>query len=419
MEIIADLHLHSKYSRATSPRMNITDLSNAAKIKGVNLLGTGDFTHPKHFEDLKRDLESVGNGMYSFNGCYFMLTSEISLMYTQNGKGRRVHLVTFAPDIEIVEHINERLLKWGRLDYDGRPIFGRSCIEYVDEMMKISGEIEIIPAHIWTPFFGLLGSMSGFDSVEECFGEKSKHIHALETGMSSDPAMNWRLSSLDKYSLVSFSDSHSPYPWRLGREACVFNMKKPSYFELTDAIRNKDKSKFLSTIETSPEYGKYHYDGHRDCGVSFSPAETKKNNGICPVCKKPLTIGVENRVEELADRPMGFMPKDAIPFKRVIPLHEVVCGLLKTSVASKKTESEASKLIASFGSELNVLFKAPEKALREVSGDKIAEALMKNRNGLIKIKPGYDGEYGVPFFDENDVIDEKPAKQSQKSLDDF
>ncbi|NYZ80129.1 DNA helicase UvrD [Candidatus Micrarchaeota archaeon] len=419
MEIIADLHLHSKYSRATSPRMNITDLSNAAHVKGVNLLGTGDFTHPKHFADLKRDLTSIGNGVYTHNNCFFMLTSEISLMYTQDGKGRRVHLVTFAPDLEIVEHINERLAKWGRLDYDGRPIFGRSCIEYVDEMMKISKEIEIIPAHCWTPFFGLLGSMSGFNSVEECFGEKSKHIHALETGMSSDPSMNWRLSSLDKYALVSFSDSHSPYPWRLGREACVFDLKKPSYFELTDAIRNKDHKKFLSTIETSPEYGKYHYDGHRDCNVSFSPEESKRLNNICPVCKRPLTIGVENRVEELADRSVGFMPKDAIPFKRIIPLHEIICGLLKSSVASKKTELEANKLIASFGSELNVLLKAPESALREISGDKIAEALIKNRNGLIKVKPGYDGEYGVPIFDENEIIQEKPSKASQKTLGEY
>ncbi|MEM0372439.1 MAG: endonuclease Q family protein, partial [archaeon] len=374
---------------------------------------------PKHLEDLKRDLKPISDGTYEFNNCFFMLSSEISLIYSQDGKGRKVHVVMLAPDLEVVDQINEALDKWGRRDYDGRPIFGRSCIELADEMMKISKDIMLIPAHAWTPYFGVFGSMSGFDSVEECFAERSKCVTALETGMSSDPAMNWRLSSLDKYALVSFSDSHSPYPWRLGREACVFDLKKPSYFEMKKAVEEKDKKKFIMTVETDPAYGKYHYDGHRACGVSFPPEETKRLKGICPICKKPLTIGVENRVEQLADRPTSFIPENAIPFKRIIPLHEIIAAMLKSTLASKKVKEEADRLINAFGSELNVLLKAPEKTLKELTHERIADAVMLNREGKVKIKPGYDGEYGKPLFDQNERIEEKPKCAPQKTLGEF
>jgi uncharacterized protein (TIGR00375 family) len=286
-------------------------------------------------------------------------------------------------------------------------------------MMKISRDIAIIPAHAWTPYFGIFGSESGFDSVEECYAEKSKHITAIETGLSSDPAMNWRISELDKYSLVSNSDSHSPYPWRLGREANIFDMEKPDYFVMKKALEEKDTKIFTSTIEVDPGYGKYHYDGHAACKVSFSPAETKKLNGICPVCGKPLTIGVENRVEELADRPAGFVLKNAPSFYKLIPLHELVSGVLGVDVTSKKVAPIADMLIASFGSELNVLLRAPEKALAELSNANLASVIMKSRRGEIEVKPGYDGEYGIPLIESVKTAEKKTASQSQKSLSDY
>lgn len=275
MRFTADLHLHSKYSRATSPKMNARELLTAAKEKGLNLLGSGDFTHPKHLADLKRDLKPIGEGFFEFNGCHFILSTEISNMFKQDGKGRKIHNIILAPSFEIVNQINAGLSKWGRLDYDGRPIFGKNCIELADLVFGISEECMIIPSHAWTPYFGIFGSMSGFDSVKECFQERAKNIYALETGMSSSPDMNWRLSQLDDFALVSFSDAHSPYSWRLGREACVFDLDKPSYFEMVDAIKKKDKKRFVSTIETFPEYGKYHFDGHRNCDVSFSRGSEK------------------------------------------------------------------------------------------------------------------------------------------------
>ncbi|MFH0986851.1 MAG: hypothetical protein V1911_02255 [Candidatus Micrarchaeota archaeon] len=807
MEFISDLHLHSRYSRACSGRMNAVELASAAVEKGLNLLGTGDFTHPKHLSDLKTQLTDAGDGFYRRGETYFVLTSEISLMYSQDGKGRRVHIVTLAPSFEVVDQINERLAKWGRLDYDGRPIFGKTAPEYADLCMSISKDIEIIPAHCflpkteivcnfhskyieditekdyvmthkgnfervthkftrpyngivysiipwyaregavctpehpfyaiktkkkcpwtkgtcrtacskvsecksrefeeynpkwtpaeeleigdvllyprfkaikdvkeintknkfgkvksnpdfwrfigyylaegysnrqggigfalhkdekgyaediiklvfdlfgikskkvhkereniefafyskdlmlfledfcysskdkgaftkslpnfvlslphekqaellrgwwrgdkgytispklkeqmkqiclrlgiipsisvdpaeehekrgkhfigsrkikanydlyafsnlsffddefnllsdnsfkkfrtkrktrhgwidknyvylpirkvnkskynglvfnlevekdnsyvtaigavhncWTPWFGMLGSMSGFNSVEECFGEKSKYIHALETGMSSDPAMNWRLSSLDRYSLVSFSDSHSPYPWRLGREATIFDLEKPDYSEMIEALRNKGSGKLKSTIETNPAYGKYHYDGHRACNVSMSPQESAKVKNICPVCRRLMTIGVENRVEELADRPMGFRPEGAHDFKSLLPLGEIVAGLYGAGLATKKVQEESSRLVSAFGSELNVLLKAPEKALTEISNEKIVQAIIRNRAGEIKVQPGYDGEYGVPIFDSSAAqAEEKPKlmPRKQKTLEEF
>lgn len=415
MEFFSDLHLHSSYSRATSPKMNITELSEAAKVKGVNLLGTGDFTHPKHYENIKRLLTPVGNGFFIHNDIYFLLTNEISNMYPQDGKGRRVHNVLFVPNFEILDQLNEGLKKWGRVDYDGRPIFGKTSIELVELCMSISKDILVIPAHAWTPWFGILGSKSGFDSLEECFKDQMKNIYAIETGLSSDPALNSRLSALDNITLVSFSDSHSPYPWRLGREATVFDLKEPSYYELIKAIKEKDSKKLLYTIEVDPSYGKYHIDGHRNCNISMMPEESKKHNNICPVCKKPLTIGVLNRVEELADRPEGYTLKNAIPFKKLIPLSEIIAAMLGTTVATKAVWGEFNKLVDSFSSEYNILLKAPEKALKEITHPKLAEAIMKNREGKIEVKPGYDGVYGVPMLEKI----ESTQPKSQKTLGDY
>ena len=324
-----------------------------------------------------------------------------------------------AKNFEIVEQINAALLKKGRLDYDGRPIFGFSCIELVEMMKEIDDDIEIIPAHAWTPWYGIFGSMSGFDSVEECFNEKSKHIYAIETGLSSDPAMNWRLSKLDKYTLVSSSDAHSFWPWRLGRECNIFDVEW-NYDDLLNAIRKRKN--FVETIEFWPHEGKYHFTGHRNCNVCLSPKEAIRLKNICPKCRTPLTVGVAQRVEMLADREEGFVPKNAVPFRNLIPLSEVIAGTTGHAVSSKQTWADYYKLINAFGSEFEVVLNAEEKELKKITSEKIADNIIRNRNQKIPFNPGYDGVYGVPIFDKDSA---KPHEQNyeikvkQKGLDEF
>ena len=392
MKIIADLHIHSRFSRATSPSINVKNISEFAKLRGLNLIGSGDFTHPSWLKELKEFLEP-GEGIFSYNDCNFVLSTEVSNIYSQGGKLRKIHTVLLAPSFEIVEQINELLAKKGKLEADGRPIFGSySCYELVEDLKNISDDIEIIPAHVWTPWFGLLGSKSGFDSVEECFKEQSKHIYALETGLSSDPEMNWRLSKLDKYTLVSNSDAHSLWPWRLGREANIFDFKELTYKAVIKAIREKEG--FIKTIEVNPSYGKYHFDGHRLCNVCLSPEETKKVNGICPKCGKKITIGVLNRVEELADRPSGFKPKNALPFKHIIPLSELIATIENTNIATQRVWNIYHKLIKEFKNEFNILLNVEKEKLRKFCDEKLLQVILENRQGKIKIKPGFDGEYG-------------------------
>ncbi len=406
MNVVADLHIHSKYSRATSNLMELEHLAKFAKIKGISVLGTGDFTHPLWFKELEQKLS--GDGVYEYDGMKFILSAEISLMYTQSGRGRRVHNVILAPDFGIVGQINEWLGKKGRLDYDGRPIFNISCIDFVDAMMGISKNIEIIPAHIFTPWFSLFGSMSGFDSIGECFGDQTKHIHAIETGLSSDPAMNWRMSQLDRFSIVSFSDSHSPYPWRLGREATVFDVKEASYKGIVDAIRNK---KIAFTLEVEPSYGKYHYDGHRNCNVCMAPKESVKIKNICPKCRRLMTIGVLHRVEELADRPEGYKPKGAALFRSLLPLSDIISAVVSSGVATQKVWGIYNQLISAFGSEFSTLLDAPASSLEKTATKEIAQAIMANREGKINIEPGYDGIYGKPII--------KAMEKKQKGLGAF
>ena len=418
MKIISDLHIHSRFSRATSKNLNIENLEKYARIKGLDLLGTGDFTHPEWLKELKNELTEDETGILKTKaGFNFLLQTEISLIYTQDGKGRRIHNVILAKNFDIVEQINTALRRRGGLDYDGRPIFGIPCVEFVEMMKSIDKDIEIIPAHIWTPWFSLFGSNSGFDSIKDCFKENAKEIHAIETGLSSDPAMNWRLSQLDNLSIVSFSDLHSYWPWRIGREATVFDCKL-SYMEIINCLKNK---KIDMTLEVDPNYGKYHLDGHRACDVCLEPGDAIKNKDICPKCGKKLTIGVLHRVEELADREEGYKPKDAAPFKSLIPLSEILASLIGTSVATQKTWKEYNNLIGKFGSELNVLLNVEKEELSKSAGEKIAEAVMKNREGRIKIKPGYDGVYGEPVF-EGTVLEEKKEnkiKHVQKGLGEF
>ncbi len=419
MRIIADLHIHSHYSRATSKLMNMEELSKYAKVKGVNLLGTGDFTHPHWFSELKNRLTEVSSGIYEYNGMKFLFSTEISLIYTQGGRGRKVHNVILAPDCETAEKITDWLKTKGRVDYDGRPIFGFSCIELVEAMRNIDDKIEVIPAHIWTPHFGAMGASSGFNSVEECFGDQARHIHALETGLSSDPKMNWRLSALDRYSLVSFSDSHSPWPWRLGREATVFDLKELDYSNMIKAIRTREG--LTETLEFFPEEGKYHYDGHRACGVCMEPGESIRAGNVCPVCRRPLTIGVLHRVEELADREEGFRPEGARPFRSLIPLSEIIASILGTGlVSSRKVWAEYNRLIEAFGSEYRVLMEAGQGEMARVVDPRIAEAVVRVRNGQVRMQPGFDGEYGRPLFrGEPEKLTGEPAAGKQRSIMDF
>lgn len=393
--VIVDLHLHSKYSRATSKDLSFEKLMKYAKIKGVDVLGTGDFTHPEHIKAIKK--LKPKDGLHYYGDFPFIITGEISLMYKQE-KSRKVHLVVLVPNVEVAEKINAWLDTLGRRDYDGRPIFGISCEEFTKKIMEISGDIEVIPAHAWTPWFGVFGSKSGFDSLKEAFGEQIKHIHAIETGLSSDPSMNWRLSQLDDFTILSFSDSHSYWPWRIGREATIIDGKgNLSYKTIIDAIRTNT---IEGTIEVDPFYGMYHYDGHRNCNFSSSPEETKKLNGICPVCGDPLTIGVEYRVNELADRPAGFISKNAKKFYKILPLHEIIGMFTGLGIASKKNWEIYNDLIDKFQNELNILINIEKKELIDNKvNEKLVDLVIKNRIGNIKVKPGYDGKYGEPVLE--------------------
>jgi uncharacterized protein (TIGR00375 family) len=395
MRFIADLHIHSKYSRATSKEMEVETLAQWAKKKGIALLGTGDFTHPTYYAELRAKLEPQGKGLFKLkkgdSGVHYMLTTEVSNIYSQSGKVRRIHNLIFVPSFEVAEAIRSKLGNLGKLSSDGRPIFSFTARELVKMMLDISPDCLIVPAHAWTPWFSIFGANSGFDSIEECFGEMTPHIHAIETGLSSDPEMNWRLSALDPLTLISNSDAHSPS--RLGREANAFDCAL-DYREIIEAIRHKDRRKILFTIEFFPEEGKYHYDGHRQCGVVFAPAQTKANQYLCPKCKKKLTVGVMHRVDELSDRPQGFIPKNAIPSIHLIPLEEVIAEAMGVRVGTKSVESEYDHLVERGGSEFHILLEAPPDELATYVPERILEGILRMRQGKVSILPGHDGVFG-------------------------
>ena len=395
MKFIADLHLHSKYSRATSRDMEVENLSLWAKRKGIKLLGTGDFTHPLYLLDLKSKLQPLGSGLLARredrDGPHFMLTAEVSNMFTQGGKGRRVHTLIFAPSFEVVERMNAQLGKFGKISSDGRPIFGFPVKDLVKMVLDISPDCLLIPAHAWTPWFSVFGANSGFDSIEECFEEEAKYIRAIETGLSSDPEMNWRLSALDEITLISNSDAHSP--GKIGREANIFDCDL-SYAAVTGAIRNKDPRKILFTIEFFPEEGKYHFDGHRNCKVLFAPPETRKNKGLCPVCGKRLTVGVMNRVEALADRPPGAASPKAIPGLHTVPLDEIIADALGVGTNASSVEKEYLRLVEKGGSEFDILLDLAPEELASFTPPLILEGILRVREGRLKITPGFDGVFG-------------------------
>ena len=396
MKFIADFHVHSAYSRATSKEMHLPVMARWAKLKGLSLLGTGDFTHPAYFEEIANELEETGLGLLVLKGeanpaCRFILTAETSHIYTQGGRGRRVHMMIFAPDIRTVRKINAHLGRIGNVTSDGRPIFGFSAKDLVKLVLDIEPGCLLVPAHAWTPWFSVFGSHSGFNSLEECFEEETPHIFAIETGLSSDPAMNWRWSALDRLSLISNSDAHSPA--KIGREANVFDCEL-SYTAVIRAIKDKDPQRFLSTLEFFPEEGKYHYDGHRACGICYAPGQTREKNYLCPVCGKPLVVGVMHRVEELADRPEGFVPPKTIPAVHLVPLEEILAEVFETGIQSKRIRKEYLRLIEKGGSEFLILMDLSEEELRAFMEDRLVEGIMRVRKGLIKARPGYDGVYG-------------------------
>ena len=412
MKFIADLHIHSKYSRATSKDMELEGLAKWAKLKGIDLIATGDFTHPAWLAELKKKLKPAEEGLFEFNGVRFILSVEISSIYSKNGRVRKIHNLVFAPSLEIVEKINKELGKIGNITSDGRPILGLDAEKLAEIVFNISKYCVIIPAHAWTPWFSIFGSNSGFDTIEECFGKYTKNIFAIETGLSSDPAMNWRLSMLDNISLISCSDAHSPA--KLGREVCVFDTEL-NYNSLFSAIRHKDKSKFLYTVEFFPEEGKYHYDGHRNCEIRWSPTETKKHNALCPVCLKPVTVGVMNRVDKLADREDGFVPRNAIPFKNLIPLVEIIAETKGRGVNTKGVVAEYMAAVEKLGSEFKILLDVSEDELRSDLDPKIAEGIIAVRQGKVNINPGFDGEFGtIGIYKDKDKEQDKAKEEKVK-----
>ena len=411
MKMIADLHIHSRFSMATSKEGTPENLDFWARKKGISLIGTGDFTHPVWREELKERLVSEGNGLYRLKDAYvkeesrkfpgegtrFVVSGEISSIYKKNGKTRKVHNVILLPSLEAADAMAQRLEKIGNIHSDGRPILGLDSHDLLEMMLDVCPEGILIPAHIWTPHFSVLGAKSGFDSVEECFEELAPYIHALETGLSSDPAMNWRISKLDRYQLVSNSDAHSPS--KLGREANLLDIDC-SYEGLYRAIQTGEGLE--GTVEFFPEEGKYHFDGHRKCGVSLSPVEAERLGGICPVCGKKLTMGVDHRVEQLADREEGFVKEDGKKYESLVPLPEVISACMGYSTASKKVQGCFEQMLQTLGTEFDILRNVPSEDIKSCAGERIAEGIENVRTGNVKRIPGYDGEYGkIELFDEN------------------
>jgi uncharacterized protein (TIGR00375 family) len=413
MKIIADFHVHSAYSRATSRDMHLKTMAYWAGLKGIDLLGTGDFTHPAYFEEIRTELVETDQGFLKLkedkaSSVHFILTAETSHIYTQAGKGRRVHMMIFAPSLRTVEKINLHLGRIGNVQSDGRPIFGFSAKDLVKICLDIDPLCLLVPAHAWTPWFSVFGSHSGFDTLEECFEEETPNIFAIETGLSSDPEMNWRWSSLDGISLISNSDAHSPA--KIGREANIFQTEL-TYADLIGAIKTKDPARFLATIEFFPEEGKYHFDGHRNCGISFAPSQTKEKDGLCPICGKNLVVGVMHRVEALADRPWGFKPEGAIPGLHLVPLEEILAEVFQTGVQSKRIKKEYLRLVERGGSEFHILLDLSEEEMKSFMEERLVEGIQRVRKGSIQVKPGYDGVYGEVKIFGKEPSPQKPSGQ--------
>lgn len=422
MRFIADLHIHSKYSRATSKDMSPEAIWRWAQLKGIGVVGTGDFTHPGWLKELSEKLEPTGTGLFTLKKEYehntvpdscraevsFVLSAEISSIYRKNDRTRKVHSLILVPDFSDAARINFILSRIGNLNADGRPILGLDALELLKIVKDVSPSAVFIPAHAWTPHFSVFGAVSGFDSLEECFEDYTPHIKAIETGLSSDPPMNWRLSALDNINLISNSDAHSAA--KMGREANIFDTDI-SYMSLAIAIETRQG--FLGTIEFFPEEGKYHYDGHRACSVSLSPEETIQHGYLCPKCGRRVTVGVLHRVEKLADRPLGYKPDTASSYFSLIPLAEVIAEAFGVGVTSKAVEMEYKRLTQSLGSEFSILMDSPITDIEKVSSRLIGEGIGRMRSGNIYVAPGYDGEYGkIKIF----AVAERKETKGQTTL---
>ena len=394
--VYADLHLHSKYSAATSTAMDLEHIAYYSKSKGLGIVATGDVLHPRWNAELRANLVDVGGLFLLSNrpeGPLFILSGEVSTIYDEGGRIRRLHHVVLYPSLEDVDSTSEVLGEFGNLQSDGRPIISLSSEGLLSEVKQVNERIELFPAHVWTPHYSLFGA-HGYDSVQRAYGSKSGDIHALETGLSSDPEMNWTLSSLDSYVLVSNSDSHSPYPWRLGREANLLELRSLDYDSVLHALRREGPSHLAMTVETYPEYGKYHWPGHRKCNVSVSPEEFRRIGGICPKCGRRLTPGVDLEISRKADRPRGFRPEGAPGFIRAIPLSEVIAFSIGSSANSARVWQLFNALLAKFGSEYSVLIDAETSEIGKIAGEKVSELIGRMRDGTLSVKPGYDGAYG-------------------------
>lgn len=411
MKTILDLHIHSKYARACSPQLTLENIDTTCRQKGIDIVATGDFTYPAWFKSIENELEEINNsGLYKLktrdnNRVKFILSTELSLIYKDNGKVRRIHIMVTAPHLDAVKKLNQYLDANYNIRSDGRPILGMTCPNLVKLCLSIDPHFLIYPAHIWTPWFAMFGSKSGFDSLEECFHDQTEHIYAYETGLSSDPTMNWRLSQLDNLTLLSNSDAHS-LP-NLAREATVFDLsEEPSYQEIYNIIKNKNTKKILYTIEFWPEEGMYHYDGHRICNISLTPKQSKKYKNLCPVCNKPLVIGVLNRVEEIADRGEGIIPANATSFQQTVELDKIIGEALGIkNRQAKKTQALYHSMLSSLGTELDILLDIPLNKISEVTPEIVVEGIRRVREGKLFITPGFDGQYGVVkiFSDEESI----------------
>jgi len=423
MAYVADLHIHSRYSRACSQQLNIPNLVEWAKLKGIDVLGTGDFLHPLWFAELKNQLKEDGTGFLSYEkdpAVKFVLTVEIATIYTDKGRGRRLHNLVFLPDFACAESFQKALLsRRANLGSDGRPILGMSSKDLLSLALQASEKAIFICAHAWTPYFGIFGSQSGYDFLEECFEDLTEYVYGIETGLSSDPAMNWRIKELDNRSILSFSDAHS-LP-NLGRETTVFaGSLESGYLGMFEDIKEQ---KIAGTIEFYPEEGKYHYTGHRNCNVKYTPKDSKEKGTICPVCKRGLTVGVMERVEELAQRSIevlkaknsnGLIKSRAFPqragYKMLVPLLTVIAEAFGAAPTTQKVQNEYRKLTSALGSEIKILTKVDIADIAKISGSKIAEGVDKDRRGDLVIDPGYDGVYGVVKIwnhEKNKVNDQK------------
>ena len=399
---LADLHIHSSFSRATARDCDLPHLDWWARRKGIRLLGTGDFTHPVWRQRLREELVPAGEGLYTLRedlripGAfgptpYFIITGEISSIYKREGRTRKVHSLLLLPDLEAADALSRRLEEMGgNLRSDGRPILGLDCRDLLETALEISPLAELIPAHIWTPHFSLFEAFTAFDSIQSAFGDLAGHIHGVETGLSSDPPMNWRVPALDGLTLLSHSDAHSPS--KLGREANLLTAPL-AYSAILGAIRTGDG--LAGTVEFFPQEGKYHLDGHRDCGVCFTPEETIAHKGICPVCGRKLTIGVAHRAEDLSRRPQGFRPRDAKDFQALVPLAELTASCLGRTLASKKVQAAFEALLAGLGDEYTALTQAPPEEAERIAGPAVAEGIRRLRAGKVITQSGYDGRFGT------------------------